>query len=158
MIGMDGGGAGAHFSFEDVVAEGRTRLAEGTHRFADVEVSPEDAAVLIFTSGTTGAAKGVILSHAAVTANIEGTSFHVAIDREDVLLSVLPLHHTYESTAGFLTALYQGALICYAESLRRVADNLRESKATVMLGVPALFEAMYRRIAAGIEEKGPGQV
>ena len=157
VIGMDGDGGGAHFSFEDILAEGRSRLAEGDHLFAEVDVKPADTAVLIFTSGTTGAAKGVILSHGAVASNIMGTSFHVAIDRQDVLLSVLPLHHTYESTAGFLTALYQGALICYAESLRRVVDNLRESGATVMLGVPALFEAMYRRILAGIEEKGAGR-
>jgi long-chain acyl-CoA synthetase len=98
-----------------------------------------------------------MLTHRNIASNVVGTSCHVAINHDDVLLSVLPLHHTYEATAGFLTALYQGATICYAESLRRVADNLRETKASVMLGVPALFETMYRRIQAGIEEKGAGK-
>lgn len=145
------------YAFPAALEQGRVALKGGDRCFAEATVAPDDLAVLIFTSGTTGASKGVMLTHRNIASNVVGTSCHVAIDAEDVVLSVLPLHHTYEATAGFLTALYQGAAICYAESLRRVAENLRETKASVMLGVPALFEAMYRRIQAGIEEKGPGK-
>jgi len=144
--------------FDDCLDTGATLLKQGSRQFEEVSVEPDDLAALIFTSGTTGAAKAVMLTHRNIVSNVIGTSFNVGIDKKDVLLSVLPLHHTYEATAGFLTALYQGAAIYYAESLRRVADNLKETRASVMLGVPALFEAMYRRIEAGIQQKGPGKV
>lgn len=154
VLAMDEKTPEADLSFEDALEEGAERLKRGDHRFADATVAPDDVAVLIFTSGTTGAPKGVMLSHHNIVSNIIGTSWHVAIDQDDVLLSVLPLHHTYESTAGFLTALYQGASICYAEGLRRIVENLRETGASVMLGVPALFEAMYRRMEAGMQQEG----
>jgi len=95
-----------------------------------------------------------MLTHRNIASNVVGTSFHICVSEEDTLLSVLPLHHTYEATAGMLTAFYQGATVCHAESLRRIVDNLIETKATVMLGVPAIYEAIYRRIKAGIEQKG----
>lgn len=154
-MGDQPGGPG--LTFPEALEKGRAAVVGGDRSFGEATVAPDDLAVLIFTSGTTGASKGVMLTHRNIASNVVGTSCHVAISHDDVLLSVLPLHHTYEATAGFLTALYQGATICYAESLRRVADNLRETKASVMLGVPALFEAMYRRIQAGIEEKGAGK-
>lgn len=154
VLAMDEKTPEADLDFEAALSDGIERLKDGDHRFADATVTPEDTAALIFTSGTTGAPKGVMLSHHNIVSNIMGTSWHVAIDQDDVLLSVLPLHHTYESTAGFLTALYQGASVCYAEGLRRIVDNLRETHASVMLGVPALFEAMYRRMEAGMAQEG----
>ncbi len=154
-MGDQAGGPG--LTFPEALEKGRAAIVGGDRSFAETTVAPDDLAVLIFTSGTTGTSKGVMLTHRNIASNVVGTSCHVGINQDDVLLSVLPLHHTYEATAGFLTALYQGATICYAESLRRVAENLRETKASVMLGVPALFEAMYRRIRAGIEEKGSGK-
>ncbi|GAB4253512.1 MAG: AMP-dependent synthetase/ligase [Acidobacteriota bacterium] len=143
--------------YSDLLREGREAVGEDKRRFLEVNIDPDLPAALIFTSGTTGAPKGVVLSHRNIVSNVTGVSYHVAINHDDVLLSVLPLHHTYEATAGFLTALYQGASVYYAESLRRVADNLREVRPTVLLGVPALFEAMYRRIEAGIVEAGRGK-
>ena len=95
-----------------------------------------------------------MLSHNNIASNVVGTSFHIRVDGNDTLLSVLPLHHTYEATAGMLIAFYQGATVCHAESLRRIVDNLVETKATAMLAVPAIYEAIYRRIKAGIEQKG----
>lgn len=154
VVSMGGRIEESDLSFEEALAQGSSRLQDGDHRFADTTVAPDDLATLIFTSGTTGAPKGVMLSHQNIVSNIVGTSAHVAIDHDDVLLSVLPLHHTYESTAGFLTALYQGASICYAEGLRRIVENLRETGASVMLGVPALFEAMYRRMETGMAQEG----
>jgi long-chain acyl-CoA synthetase len=154
IISMEDQEYGAAISFPQALERGDRSLAAGNHAFGDATVAPEDLAVLIFTSGTTGSAKGVMLTHRAIASNVSGVSYHVGIHQGDVVLSVLPLHHTYEATAGFLTALYQGAVICYAESLRRIADNLRETHTTVLLGVPALFEAIYRRIEAGIQARG----
>ncbi|UCF36034.1 MAG: long-chain fatty acid--CoA ligase [Acidobacteriota bacterium] len=157
IISMEDDCQGADLDFPTVLETGTSEVEAGNHQFSDLTVKPDDLAVLIFTSGTTGASKGVMLTHQNVASNVMGTSHHVAISMHDIVLSVLPLHHTYEATAGFLTALYQGATICYAESLRRIADNLRETRASVLLGVPALFEAMFRRIEAGIAEKGKGK-
>lgn len=155
VIPMDpGSGVGSGPTLDEAIADGERRIQGGDRSYSECGVHPADTAAMIFTSGTMGVAKAVRLSHGNLAANIIGTSHHVSIAANDVMLSVLPLHHTYECTAGFLTALYQGATVCYAENLRRVADNLRETRATVMLGVPALFEAMYRRIESGIREKG----
>jgi len=154
IISMEAERDGADFSFREALDRGASSLRQGSHNYSDVTVTPDDTAVILFTSGTTGASKGVVLSHQNIASNVMGTSYHVSIHQDDVVLSVLPLHHTYECTAGFLIAMYQGATICHAESLRRIADNLRETQATVMLGVPALFEAIFRRIESGIQERG----
>lgn len=154
VVSMEGERFCADLTFEECLDEGEKGRAAGSRAFSEVAVEPEDLAAIIFTSGTTGSSKGVMLTHGNIASNVIGTSHHVAINRGDVLLSVLPLHHTYECTAGFLTALYQGATIYHAENLRRIAENLLEIRATVLLGVPALFEAIYKRISAGIEEKG----
>jgi long-chain acyl-CoA synthetase len=157
IVSMESDRDGADLAFSEALDQGTEALEAGDHRYAGATVSRDDTAVILFTSGTTGASKGVVLTHQNIASNVVGTSYHVSIHQSDVVLSVLPLHHTYECTAGFLIAMYQGATICHAESLRRIADNLRETRATVMLGVPALFEAIYRRIESGIKEKGPGK-
>ncbi len=159
VVSMEEDKGGADLAFPELVAKGERALSSGDRRFQEAVVSEEDQAALIFTSGTTGNSKAVMLTHGNLATNVVGTSSLVAINdnHDDVLLSVLPLHHTYECTGGFLTALYQGSTICHAENLRRVPDNLRETGATVILGVPLLFENMYRRIEAAIEEKGRGR-
>ena len=153
-ISMESRKDGSDMSFTDALASGAEALNRGSSKFAEAEVFPDDLAVLIFTSGTTGTSKGVMLSHNNIASNVVGASFHISVSSSDILLSVLPLHHTFEATAGMLTAFYQGACVCHAESLRRIVDNLVETKATVMLGVPAIYEAIYRRIKSGIEQKG----
>jgi long-chain acyl-CoA synthetase len=141
-------------TFPEVLQTGYEALQKGDCTFDDLDVKPEVPAAIIFTSGTTGNSKAVVLSHRNLSSNVIATSQFVSISLEDRLLSVLPLHHTYECTCGFLTALYQGATIFYAENLRRIQDNLAESRATVMLGVPLLFESFYKRIDKGIKERG----
>ena len=158
VVSMEEDRGGADLSFPELIAKGERALSSGDRTFQDAVVSEEDLAALIFTSGTTGNSKAVMLTHGNLATNVVATSSFVAInDNHDVLLSVLPLHHTYECTGGFLTALYQGCTICHAENLRRVPDNLREIGATVILGVPLLFENVYRRIEAAIVEKGTGR-
>jgi long-chain acyl-CoA synthetase len=152
-ISMEEERAGADLSFPEFLAAGAEVLAGGQSCFLDSTINAEDLAAIIFTSGTTGGSKGVMLSHGNLVANIMATSQHVSIE-EGVLLSVLPLHHTYECMGGFLLALYQGCTICHAESLRRIADNLRETNPTVVIGVPLLFESLYRKIESGIKQKG----
>ena len=154
IISMEGRKDGSDMSFIDALASGAEKINGGNRSFSSVELFPDDLAVIIFTSGTTGTSKGVMLSHRNIAANVVGASKHIGVNENDTLLSVLPLHHTFEATAGMLTPFYQGATVCHGESLRRIVDNLVETKATVMLGVPAIYEAIYRRIKAGIEQKG----
>ena len=153
IISMEEERAQADVSFPELERIGRDAPGEGQDGFQNSTVSAQDLAAIIFTSGTTGSSKGVMLSHGNLAANIMATSQYVSIE-EGVLLSVLPLHHTYECMAGFLLALYQGCTICHAESLRRIPDNLRETNPTVVIGVPLLFENLYRKIESGIKQKG----
>jgi len=152
-ISMEDQTEGVDQSFCQALQMGREARRKGDRSFEDAVVAPDDLAAVIFTSGTTGEPKGVMLTHGNIASNTTAISQYVSI-RGAVALSVLPLHHTYECTAGLLVALYQGCTICHAESLRRIADNLRETKATVMLGVPLLFETFYRRLEGIIQEKG----
>lgn len=144
----------ADLAFQEALKRGSRLLSKGNTEYRETELRPDDLAAIIFTSGTMGSSKGVMLTHGNLSSNIISTSQMVSISNDDVVLSVLPLHHTYECTCGFLTALYQGATIYHAENLRRIPENLQESRATVMLGVPILFETIYRRIEKGIQEQG----
>jgi long-chain acyl-CoA synthetase len=117
----------------------------------------DDLASLIFTSGTTGKPKGVMLSHKNFSSLIAKLSSVFDFDRHDGLLSVLPLHHTFEFTAGLLMPLMKGAQISYideinAESLEAAFD---EGNVTGLIGVPALWQLLHRRIVKQLRERGP---
>ncbi len=113
-----------------------------------------DVAVIIYTSGTTGKAKGVMLTHKNIVSDVSACYKSLPIFETDRFLSVLPMHHTFECTAGFLLPLYSGAHITFARSLksRDILEDLKNSKTTVMLGVPLLFQKLYERIMKGIEK------
>ncbi len=157
IVSMEEEKGDADFCYVDLAEKGYHALQRGDRAYEASRPQSEDVAAIIFTSGTMGSSKAVTLTHRNLCSNIMATSQMVSISNDDTLLSVLPLHHTYECTCGFLTALYQGATIYHAENLRRISENLLESKATVMLGVPLLFETIYRRIEKGIKEKGEGK-
>ncbi len=137
---------------------GTSRIASGKNDFAERTITPDHILSILFTSGTMGNSKGVMLTHANVASNIVDAVKWVNLRSDDRFLSVLPMHHCYECTDGFLLGLYRGSLTSYAENLRRVAENLAETKATAMLGVPLLWHAMYKKIQAGMAEKGMWKV
>ena len=114
---------------------------------------PDALAVLVYTSGSMGSAKGVMLSQANICANLVAMRSMIEIPPSDRFLSVLPIHHTYECTCGFLCPISSGASTTFARSLKTVADDIRTVRPTVLLGVPLLYEKMYRRIVQGIAEK-----
>ena len=109
---------------------------------------PTDVVALIYTSGTTGNPKAVQLTHRNLLANIEGVRPALPISPDDIFLSVLPLHHTFEATCGFLIPLMSGATIVYARSLKSkdILEDIGANRATVMCGVPLLYEKMYHSI------------
>jgi long-chain acyl-CoA synthetase len=116
-------------------------------------VDPEAMAVIVFTSGAMGRAKGVMLSQANIAANLRGMLSMIELLPSDRFLSVLPIHHTYECTCGQLCPLTAGSSVHYARSLKTVVEDLQKVKATILLGVPLLYDKMYRRISAGIDEQ-----
>jgi long-chain acyl-CoA synthetase len=115
-------------------------------------IKPEEMAEIIFTSGSLGRAKGVMLSQKNIASNLMSMVEMFLITDEDRFLSVLPIHHTYECTCGFLCPLSVGATVYYARSLKTVSDDLQKVKATMFLGVPLLFEKMFKRIYKSVKE------
>ncbi len=110
----------------------------------------DEMSVLIFTSGTTGSSKGVMLSQNNICMNIFQTVSMVKILKSDKTMSILPLHHTYECTLDCLLILSRGATICYTESLQTVARNIKEYSPSILVVVPELLAILSRRIKAGI--------
>lgn len=136
----------AILTIENLLKTGYELISKGDRSFLDAIINNETMNVLLFTSGTTENSKAVMLSHKNITENLMAMCSMLYIGKDDIFLSVLPLHHTYECTCGFLCPMYRGAAVAFCEGLRHIPKNLQESKATVMLGVPLIFEAIYRRI------------
>ena len=133
-------------ALDDIIEEGKKRLEEGNREFIDATIDPNVMAALLFTSGTTGMAKGVMLSHKNIASNVYNMSKYVKIMDGGVGLSVLPMHHTYEMTCHVMTGVYQGITIAICEGLKYIQKNLSEIPANVMLAVPLIFETMHKKI------------
>ncbi len=150
---------GKIMSFKGLLDKGHVLVKDGNRDFIDAEINAEVMNMLLFTSGTTDTAKAVMLSHKNICENLMNMCSMLYIDDKDVFLSILPIHHTYECTCGFLCQLYRGCTIAYCDGLRHIVKNLKESKCTIMLGVPLVFEAMYRQIMnQAIKQKGKAAI
>ncbi|MGI6728342.1 MAG: AMP-dependent synthetase/ligase [Anaerovoracaceae bacterium] len=148
---------GNKLSLNTLIKEGKELVKSGDHNFIDKEIDPEVMSLLLFTSGTTGVSKGVMLSQKNIVANVMNMSMFVNV-KGWVSLSVLPMHHTYEMTCNVLTSMYQGCCIAICEGLKHIPKNMEEAKVNVMLGVPLLFETMYRRIWKQAEKSGKTKI
>ena len=146
--------SGDVYSWKVLKEEGKQLLKAGNREFADVEIDHDEMEIILFTSGTTGASKGVMLSHKNIAADLMIAPTVLKVYTWDVFFSVLPLHHTYECTAGFLMPLYKGAAIAYCQGLKYITKNLAEAKPTMFLGVPAIFEKLYSTIWRNIRKQG----
>jgi long-chain acyl-CoA synthetase len=119
---------------------------------------PDDIATLIYTSGTTGEPKGVMLSHENLLSNVIDAGEKYNFSENDIPLSVLPLSHVFERTGMYLY-IFNGMAVFYAESIEKVADNLREIRPTIFVGVPRIFEKVYAKAklkaasSGGLREK-----
>ena len=140
------------YYFWDLVARGRALGPEAQEAYADLPIDAEALQILLFTSGTTARSKAVMLSHRNLCSNLMAMCSMLYIGEEDVFLSVLPIHHTYECTCGFLCPLYRGAAVAVADSLRHITKNLAEAQVTVVLMVPLMIEAIVHRIQRQIRK------
>ena len=130
---------------------------ESDAALAAVVVEPEDIASIVYTSGTTGGAKGVVLSHRNFMSNVAAALKALPVSSRDSLLLLLPLHHAYPFTAEFVLPLSLRAMVTIENDLVRVRDRLSEAKPTVFLAVPALLDIMSRAIRAQADAQGRGK-
>ena len=142
------------YSESELIKQGKELLETGNREFLDAKIDAEKMSIMLFTSGTTAMSKAVMLSHKNICANLMDITSVLRIYDTDRFLSFLPLHHTFECTTGFLYPLSRGSSIAFCEGIRHIADNLKEYKASVMVSVPILFEAMYKKVMKTIEKKG----
>jgi long-chain acyl-CoA synthetase len=118
------------------------------------KIDPDSLAVLIFTSGTTGTSKAVMLSHNNILSNLESVDKIISLDEKDTLVSIIPMHHTFEGTAGFIYPLYEGSAIYYPPSLKPkdLLATMKQANVSCLIAVPLLFEkflaAVHRKVAA----------
>ena len=127
-------------TMDQLVAEGREIVTEGNRDYIDAEIHAEDLSTILFTSGTTGLAKGVMLSHRNLSQNVFNMSKYVQIPDGGRVLDVLPMHHVYEMTCTVMTSFYQGATVVICEGLKYIQQNFVEAKCNIMLGVPLIYE------------------
>ena len=135
----------------------RPEGASGITHYASRENSPEDIASIIYTSGTTGNPKGVMLTHDNFCSDARAVIEGRVVAREDNVLSVLPLHHTYPFMCTFIVPLFLGATVTFSPGLKAadLVSAIKENGVTVVVGVPRLFETIRNGIVSKIKEKGP---
>ncbi|MDR2610495.1 MAG: AMP-binding protein [Clostridiales Family XIII bacterium] len=141
------------FSMKSLITHGRKLIEEGRREYFRAEIDPDAMCALIFTSGTTGLAKGVMLSHTNIVHNVVGMAEFMRVIGWTAL-DVLPMHHTYEFNCGILGTMYQGVTVAFCEGLKYIVKNMAEVKANLILGVPLMFEKMYKAIWRQAENTG----
>lgn len=133
-------------SLKGLIEKGNKLIKDGEVDLDSYKIDEKALGILLFTSGTTDFAKGVMLSQKNICSNIAAILKTVHVGSEDVALSLLPLHHTYECTIGFLLVVKCGGTIAFNEGLRHIQKNFLEVKPTFLVTVPLLLENMYKKI------------
>ena len=145
-----------HLWTDLIAGEGREARAQVQARID--QISRQDTACLIYTSGTGGAPRGVMQHHGAILMNADGAARILAedfgLDEDEAFLSFLPLSHAYEHTGGQMLPISVGAQIYYSEGLEKLASNIEETRPTIMVVVPRLFEVLRTRIMKQVEKQG----
>lgn len=144
----------AENSLVRLINEGRALIYAGNREYIDKELDPDVMSALLFTSGTTGVPKGVMLCHRNFTYVVRATSQIVSPKGEIRSLSVLPIHHTFESTIGIMVVLFQGGSIAFCEGLKYVLKNMQQAKTSLIIGVPLIVESIYTKIWKEAEKTG----
>lgn len=145
--------------FDTVVEKGKGLLENGAADFINHEIDREKMSVILFTSGTTGTSKGVMLSIKNIATAVNNSFEMTEFNENDVLLSVLPIHHTYEMTCGILTAMHVGVTICINDSLKYVTKNMQIFKPTAMILVPLFVKTMHKKIwESAAKKKSTGKL
>lgn len=142
------------YSQKELIEVGKKLIKEGNREFIDAQINAEEMSIMLFTSGTTSRSKVVALSHKNICSNLMDIGSILNVTSEDTLLSILPIHHVFECTVGFLFSLYKGAQTVFCDGLRHVVENLKEYQVSVMACVPAIYEKIFLIIRKQLEKQG----
>ncbi len=148
---------GKFLTVDELCEMGKALLEKGDRRFIDAEVKGDDMAAIVFTSGTTGTNKGVMLSQYNFASNVEGVLDFLG-GAEVSTMSILPMNHVYELSCSVLTAIYMNGIIYVNDSLKNILPNINEFKPSAMAVVPLVLEAIYNGIWAKAEESGKADI
>lgn len=141
------------YSQSELIETGAKLIKEGNTEFINSKINPEEMSIMLFTSGTTSKSKVVALSHKNICSNLMDIGSILDVTSEDTLLSILPIHHVFECTVGFLFSLYKGAQTVFCDGLRHIVENLKEYNVSVMACVPAIYERIFTIIRKQIEKQ-----
>lgn len=139
---------------KDLIEKGKVLVENGNKEFINSKINEEEMDILLFTSGTTSKSKAVMLSHKNICSNIDAIAKTLKVDDKDSFLSILPLHHVFECTVGFLFPLSVGAKIVFGRGLKHIAQDLKDNQISVLLCVPAIYENIYKNIRKKFEKEG----
>ena len=141
-------------SFSKLLEHGKCLIEHGDLRYDSLRIDKDKLSILIYTSGTTSKPKAVMLSQYNICSNVSAMTTLIKYKENDSILVFLPLHHTLACTASFLFCYYVGFRICFADSIKDIAKNLKEYNISGFVTVPALLEIMYRQIIKGVKKTG----
>ncbi len=144
--------------FDDLVQKGIDMNESGNELYKTVKQDPDKLCTLLFTSGTTGTSKGVMLCQSNFVFEIISAMKVVKIYPEDCGISLLPLHHTFESSIIIFFAVYSGAEVTFCESLKYVLKNMAQFNPSVFVAVPLLLETVHKRLMKAVRKKSHGEL
>ena len=142
------------YSFDDIIEKGKKLIENKEDEYINIKIDREEFRILLFTSGTTAAAKGVMLSH-------KNLCFETYVSYKlwpgmsnETFFSILPMHHTYEFTITYLLSMYSGATVAICQGLKYIVTDLNEVKPSIITLVPAIIERIAVKIKKGIKDSG----
>ena len=147
-------GDGVLVNINSLYEEGKKLLDEGNRDFLDAKIVADEMAVMLFTSGTTGTSKAVMLSHTNLCTQLMGAPCMIQMQPGERFLLILPLHHTYACTCSFLMGIYMGSPVAFCEGTKYIQKNLKEIQPSYLLAVPVIFESLYKAITKNIKKSG----
>lgn len=143
----------SYLDIPNLIEEGKKLVTSGNKEYINSQIDSYKMSILLFTSGTTSKSKAVMLSQKNIASNVYAMQLVERFYETDVNLAFLPFHHIFGSTAMIVMLAY-GITTAFPDGLRYVAQNLKEYKVSVFVGVPLLVEAIYKKVEQGIEKQG----
>lgn len=141
------------FSYKELLEKGKELIEKGDNRYKQIKIDNNKMSILLFTSGTTSSSKAVMLSQYNICSNITAMTTLIKARKNDNILVFLPLHHTLACTASFLFCFYTGFKICFADSIKNVAKNMKEYEIRGLVCVPAVLELMYKKAIKEVKKQ-----
>ncbi len=140
--------------YSNLLSQGRKLRENGNREYEAITINPEEMSIILFTSETTNISKGVMLSQRNICSNLQAIAMYSHMWPNETLLSVLPIHHTFECTITFLLGIYFGSTVAFCEGLKYIQKNMQEFKISIFVGVPLILENIHKKVWKSIEEQG----